>query len=270
MRAKIKKNLIVTGLSLLLIAAIGIGRTIAYFTDYDEAENTFTMGSIKIDLEEPNWDASDGLDILPGSVRVKDPTVTAVDGQSYMRIRMEIVDGDGNYITDTNRLKLIMDTLFYDTSYAVSAVPVTQNLIEGQKYSTAELQTLINNSAIYKEYNMDAFAFAGIETGNPAVRYYNYIANGGIFDAAAAPPDTAVLFSNIVISKDWNNAEIYILSGDQYTTTPSGGLEVTAKGTGYKLIIKAEAIQSAEMNSASEAFKALDDAAGITRDTSGT
>lgn len=260
------KGLILTILSLALIAVIAIGGSIAYFTDYDEATNTFTMGKVKVDLDEPNWDDDDGLGLLPGNVRVKDPTVTAVEGQSYMRIRMEIVDGDGNYITDANQLKLILDTLYYDKAYGTMA----PNIAENQKYLTTELQTLITLNNIDQQYNKTDFAFAGILTGNPAVRYYNYIANGGIFDATNTPPDTSVLFSNVVIPKDWNNEEIFILDGDEYETTSTGGLEVTIKGTGYKIILGVEAIQSSDMANAAEAFAALDTTAGVIRDTSGT
>ena len=261
-----KKGFVLTVLSLVLIAVIAIGGSVAYFTDYDEVTNTFTMGRVKIGLDEPGWDDGDGLDLLPGNVRTKDPTVTAREGQSYMRIRMEIVDGGGNYITNADQLNLILETLYYDKEYGTAA----PNIAENRKYSTTELQALIVQGKIDREYNKTDFVFAGIKTGNPAVRYYNYMANSGIFDAEAASPYTAVLFSNVVIAKDWNNEEIFILDGDEYETTPGGGLEVTVKGTGYKIILTAEAIQSSDMANALEAFMALDAATNVTRDTSGT
>lgn len=261
-----KKGLVLMILSLILIAVIAISGSLAYFTNYDEVTNTFTMGRVKIGLDEPGWDEDDGKELLPGSVRTKDPTVTAMEGQSYMRIRMEIVDGDGNYITDADQLQLILDSLYYDKAYG-TALP---NIAESQRYSVAGLQTLITQGKIDQQYNKTDFAFAGIETGKPAVRYYNYIANGGIFDATTTPSDTAVLFSNVVIAKDWSNKEIFTLSGDEYEATPTGGLEVIVKGTGYKIRLQAEAIQSTDVSGAAEAFTELDAATGVTRDTSGT
>jgi len=266
MKAKFKiskKNVLLTALAVALVAVLAIGGSIAYFTDYDEAVNTFTMGKVKINLTEPGWHEDDGKGLLPGSVRTKDPTVTATEGQSYMRVRMDIVDGNGNYITNAQQRDLILKTLFYDKAYGTAS----PNLAADQKYTVAGLASLVTQDKINAEYNKTNFAFAGILTGNPSVRYYNYI---GIFDAAKTPPDKAVLFSNIVIPKDWNNTEIFILDGDQYTVSPSGAVEVTVKGTGYKLRLKAEAIQSVGMANANEAYQALDDATHVTRDTSGT
>jgi len=256
-----KRALVLALLSMALVAAVALSGTLAYFTDRDEAVNTFTMGRIKIALTEPGWTDGDGLDLLPGSVRDKDPTVTAVAGASYMRIRMEIFDGGGSLITDPVRLGLILDTLYYDTAYG-TAQP---NLSKTEKYSQAQLAALVTQGKIQKGCNASAFAFAGIEAGKPAVRYYHY---KGILDAGP-PADTAVLFSHAVIPKDWNNREIYDLNGCAYELTENGGSEMTASGSGYRIALTAEAIQAAEMANAAEAFSVLDDAAGITRDTSG-
>lgn len=267
MKLSSKKGLILSILSLILVAVILIGASIAFFTDRGEVTNTFTMGKVKIGLDEPNWGRDAGLGLLPGNIRAKDPTVTAIEGKSYMRIRMEIVDGEGKLIKDAGRMKLILDTLYYDTAY--NGITSSQYLKEGQHYSVNDLKVLTEQKKIQKEYNHDVFAFAGIVKDNPAIRYYNYIGGNGIFDASGTPADKAVLFSNIVIPKDWNNEEIFILSGDTYETTANGGLEVTVRGSGYKLIMKAEAIQESDMTNAAEAFKALDEATGVIRDTSG-
>jgi len=256
-----KRSLTLALLAMALVAVIALSGTLAYFTDKDTVRNTFTMGKIRIGLTEPGWTDGDGLGLLPGNVRVKDPTVTALSGESYMRIRMEIVDGGGDLITDTARLGLILDTLYYDTAYGTAR----PNLSKTEKYAQAELEALAAQGKIQKGFNASAFAFAGIETGKSAVRYYHYKT---IFDAAA-PADTAVLFTHAVIPKDWNNREIYVLNGCAYELTPEGRLEMTAAGSGYRILLTAEAIQSSEMANAAEAFKALDDAAGITRDTSG-
>lgn len=47
-----KKKLTLVVTSVLLVAALVIGGTLAYFTDTDEATNTFTAGGVKIDLIE--------------------------------------------------------------------------------------------------------------------------------------------------------------------------------------------------------------------------
>ena len=47
-----KKKLTLVVTSVLLVAALVIGGTLAYFTDTDSATNTFTVGNVKIDLIE--------------------------------------------------------------------------------------------------------------------------------------------------------------------------------------------------------------------------
>ena len=45
--------------ALVAIAATG---TLAYFTADDSATNTFTVGNVAIDLEEPSWDSTGSED----------------------------------------------------------------------------------------------------------------------------------------------------------------------------------------------------------------
>jgi predicted ribosomally synthesized peptide with SipW-like signal peptide len=256
-----KKGFVLSILALTLIAVIAMYGTLAYFTDTDSVTNTFVMGEIDIDFHEPGWSEDDGLNLFPGIVRVKDPTVLAVEGASYMRVRMEIVDGDGTLITDTGRIDLILSTLYYDKAYGTANL----NIETGEKYSEAELQQLLTDGAIDQGFNRARFGFGGAQTGKPAIRYYNYIANNGVFDAGGPSADKAVLFSNVVIPRDWSNVEIYELNGDEYTVSPEGVMEVTVHGTGYSIILTAEAIQAANIANADEAFAALDSTAGVTR-----
>ncbi|MCL1799700.1 MAG: SipW-dependent-type signal peptide-containing protein [Eggerthellaceae bacterium] len=252
-----KKALALTLLALALTALMAWAVTLAFFTDYDEVENVFTLGKIKVSLEEPGWTDGDGLDLVPGSVREKDPTVTALEGQSYMRIRMELLDGDGTLITDPARIDLILATLFYDTAYGSTS----PHIVGAENYATTDLAALVAANKVYAEYNKDDFTFAGREVGKPGVRYYNY---RYIFDTDDPAHDTAVLFTTVVIPKDWANAEVFTLHGSTYETTPAGSVEVVEEGKGYRIVLKAEAIQAAEMPSAEAAFEALNDATGVT------
>jgi len=247
-----KKRIALTTLAAILIAVIAISGTLAYFTDKDEVVNTFTMGKVDISLDEPNWNDDDGSELLPGNVREKDPTVTAIEGTSYMRIRMELVDGEGNLITDQDRIDLILETLYYDKEDVIDL---------SKRYKTSELTALETSGDIQFEYNKDLFEFAGIETGKPGARYYNY-------KTVLEQDDVAVLFTHVIIPRDWHNEQIFTLGGDEYETTSNGSIEVITKGTGYKIIIKAEAIQAEEIDSAEDAFELLNESTGVTIDDS--
>ncbi len=65
-----KKKIIALCLIIALAATAVAGATLAYFTDTDTAENTFTTGNVKIDMHEKNADGTDFTDdqvLMPGS-----------------------------------------------------------------------------------------------------------------------------------------------------------------------------------------------------------
>lgn len=94
-----------------LAAIISTGGIAAYFTDGDEAVNTFTVGRISLDLQEPEWDPEDGKDVTPLKKIKKDPQIKN-DGVNaefvYMKVSVPYAyivtanaDGTKNPATDT-------------------------------------------------------------------------------------------------------------------------------------------------------------------------
>ncbi len=89
-------------LSLCLVAVLAltaiIGTTLAYFTDTDEVKNEFTMGKVKIDLWETDFDTNEkeqeGIEfddpIVPGHNFDKNPSITVEAGseESYVFLDM--------------------------------------------------------------------------------------------------------------------------------------------------------------------------------------
>ena len=83
-----------------LIAAVGIGSTLAYFTSRDDIQNIFTLGNVGISLSETsNEDGAEILetgieffDVLPGQTISKKPVVTVNDDSQpcYIRIKLEL------------------------------------------------------------------------------------------------------------------------------------------------------------------------------------
>lgn len=56
-------------------AVMLVGGVSAYFTSTDSAENTWTVGNVAIDLQEPEYDDSDKTNITPNQELAKDPQV---------------------------------------------------------------------------------------------------------------------------------------------------------------------------------------------------
>lgn len=95
-----KKKILVLAVSVCLVAILAIGGTLAYFTDDEEATNTFTVGNVDITLTEPNWEGTgsqDAPEVYPGEPLAKDPTVKN-DGANpcFVRIKVEGLDCLGN------------------------------------------------------------------------------------------------------------------------------------------------------------------------------
>lgn len=93
MKNRMKALLI--AVSAVLLVAVGVSLTLAYFTDNEEVTNVFTVGKVDISLEEEGAEENDDGtygqtydDIVPGEVYPKAPTVTVEAGslESYVRM----------------------------------------------------------------------------------------------------------------------------------------------------------------------------------------
>lgn len=106
-----KKKLVLLTLALVLIATIGVGATLAYFTDSTEATNIITMGHVDIEINEPHFDGEDGedddtvKDIVPGQVITKDPTITVANDSQDAYIRATITLSEN--LTDEQKTELL-------------------------------------------------------------------------------------------------------------------------------------------------------------------
>lgn len=87
-----KKKIVSIALAAALAATAIVGSSLAYFTDKDEATNTFTVGNVDITLTEPKWDANINKDLIPGKTIPKDPTITveADSETAYTFMKVEV------------------------------------------------------------------------------------------------------------------------------------------------------------------------------------
>lgn len=97
---KTTKALLLTLCAVLLVAASVMG-TVAYLTASDSVQNTFTVGKVKINLDEAKV-TEDGKPVgtdrvkannyklIPGATYTKDPTVTVLNGSVESYVRMKV------------------------------------------------------------------------------------------------------------------------------------------------------------------------------------
>ena len=95
------KALLLTLCAVLLVAASVMG-TMAYLTSTDKVENTFTVGNVKITLDEAKVNTDGTLaapaervkaneyKLLPGHTYTKDPMVTVLNGSEASYIKMTV------------------------------------------------------------------------------------------------------------------------------------------------------------------------------------
>lgn len=77
----------------ILLILISIYSSIAYFTDKEQADNVFTVGTVDVTLDEPKWNSKGEHNITPGAFYQKDPTVHNVgDTDAYVRIHVRVTD----------------------------------------------------------------------------------------------------------------------------------------------------------------------------------
>lgn len=102
------RKILLTALSAMLIVCLSVGATVAYLTSSDTVTNTFTVGSVKITLDEgkvnengicpdPNKDrvTSNDYHLFPGQEYDKDPTIhIQSEEDAWLRVVVTVENAD--------------------------------------------------------------------------------------------------------------------------------------------------------------------------------
>ena len=162
-----KKQTIIAAVVLMLVLLVG--GLIAYFTDTETKTNVFTIGKVKIDLTEPNWDPDDAEDLMPNAVVPKDPIVTN--------------DGTDEGSTSPAYVFVKVEVPCYTTS--ATATPAN---------TTAELFTFTPNSGWTQlSHTMCASSSAKSE-------YVFYYGTNGSLTPLAVDATTPAVFNNVTLA----------------------------------------------------------------------
>lgn len=98
MKQNLNKAVLLAG----ILCLATVGGVLAYLTDYDKKDNFFTIGKVKIELQEPEWNAEDYTKIVPGEDIDKDPQIKNTglnDAFVYLEIAVpmaEVMAADQN------------------------------------------------------------------------------------------------------------------------------------------------------------------------------
>lgn len=235
------KALLLTLCAVLLVAASVMG-TMAYLTSTDKVENTFTVGNVKITLDEAkvNTDGTPAASaervkaneykLLPGHTYTKDPTVTvkAVSESSYVRMK----------VTFNNAADII--AMCTDPEYAddgptgvEKAFPLIR-MVKFVEANAAKWDGIPDNMVDTEDMLADAKYFAYDEAADTLTYYFYYT------ETVAAPTADVVLpvlFDSITVP-EW-------VTGDQLAALNN-----------FKITAVAEAIQADGFANAEAAWAA--------------
>ena len=210
---KVKKLII---LAIAILTIVGLGGLFAYLTDTDQKTNVFTIGSIKIELVEPNWNPSNGQNILPGQPINKNPKINNIGNNPayvYIKVVNPIVTlstGEGplfNYTTNSGWTQLDQvdqcgyraTTYYYNTAINPSSSTTTL-------FDTVTINDFTGD--IGEEQLLDIYAY-GIQS--------TYLQSGSTVTSIFSDAFTTTLSDtdeSCPIALDCSNNEMY-------TTAPS-------------------------------------------------
>jgi len=137
-----KLRTLLFALSVTLILMVGAVGTYSYFTDTDEAVNTFTVGDVDITLEETTGNK---YKMIPGITLEKDPVVTVKGGSVDCLVFIEVIDGAVTFNEKTyhardflaysvgSQWKLLENNVYYMTVDKKNENQTLPAVLEGNK-----------------------------------------------------------------------------------------------------------------------------------------
>ncbi len=174
-----KKKLTAVSLVVALLAIAIIGTSLAYFTDDDEATNTFTVGNVKIELAEEKWDEavdnSENENMYPGQTIDKDPVVTNIGkNPAFIRISVTNLDQFGEdamivYATGGEAGELGENWVDGEDGYYYYLLPLDPEASTSALFETITLPVSIENDEETEDIVVTAYAVQaqGIEAEDP-------------------------------------------------------------------------------------------------------
>ena len=241
MKARNRIKPLLTLCCALLLVAAGVFGTLAYLTGTDTVNNTFTVGNVKITLDEAKVTTDgtpvEGADrvkaneyhLLPGHTYIKDPTVTVEEGSDLSYVRMKVTFNNA-----TDIIALCTDPEFAEDG--PTGVENAYPLIRMVNYTdTAELYwdgLLLDNMFETEEMLAMPKYFAYDKTADTLTYYFYYTDTVGTPDGDVKLP---VLFDSIKVP-EW-------VTGEQLKALDN-----------FRITVIAEAIQAGSFADADDAW----------------
>ncbi len=219
-----------------LVGCMAIGGILAYFTDGDTATNTFTVGKISLDLQEPDWDPEDGEDLTPGKEIEKNPQIYN-DGDNEAFVFMEVVVPYANVVTakaDGTKVEAADTELF---SYDVNAgwTELTEYLTKDEENQTV--------THLYAYTGEDSATMLALAVGETTPTVFDFVRFANIVEDQGLEGATLTLQINAYGIQTINVASVKTaVDGDNSTGTisPSAVWQVLSNQAPTTVVSEAE------------------------------
>lgn len=252
-----KKSILVAAIAVMLVAALVVGGTLAYFTDKDNATNTFTVGNVDIELLESSLHR-ENAGIANGAT--SDSELWSDVEKLGSNNTSPYKAGDTFYTDEqikANAATYKCDNVMLNPGESYHKMPYVVNTGKNAAYIRirvmipANLDTAILNSSMYTTtaLNNKEFTMAYDNTG-AVVRdgvKYNVYTFTRIDPLAAGEMTYWNVWGTIHMDTDVTNEEIASLFGEG---------KPYADGT-FPVLVEADAIQADGFANATDAFAAF-------------
>lgn len=253
-----KKTILVAAIAVMLVAALVVGGTLAYFTDTKDAKNTFTVGNVSIELLESSLHR-ENAGIANGATS---------DSELWSNVAKEGINNTSKYkagdtfYTDAqieaNAKDYTCENVKLNPGQSYHKMPYVKNTGANDAYIRirvmipANLDTAILNSSIYTTtaLNNKEFTMAYDDSGTvdrDGVKYNVYTFTR-IDPLAAGKMTYWNVWGTVHMDSDVTNEEIASLFGEG---------KPYADGT-FPVLVEADAIQADGFANATDAFAAFD------------
>ena len=222
MKAKTKTKALLMSLCAVLLVAASVLGTMAYLTDSEEVNNTFTVGNVAIKLDEAKVDENgtqvvdkDGnpaarvtrnaYKLLPGHTYVKDPTVTVLTPSVESYVRMKVTFNNADKI-----IALCTDPEFEGEVTGVeNAFPLIR-MVNFVKANAAKWDGIIPDNMVDTEDMLANSKYFVKGTDNTLTYYFYYNGTVAARDGNVVLP---TLFDSIKVPEWATNDQLKALQG---------------------------------------------------------
>lgn len=233
---KTKKKALLMTLSAVLLVTVSVFGTMAYLTDNDTVTNTFTVGNVKLELDEANVNTDgtyvtnhdsrvkeNSYHLIPGHTYIKDPTVTVKANSEDAYVRMFVkVEG-------IDQLKAALPKETNSTYYDTNGIFLLAKLcVDKEGNCTWDSKTWL--PAGYEETVKQVDDETSISVGTYEFRYKN------IVEKSATDTVLRDLFEAITVPGSIDNAHLAKLQDT------------------FKIVVTAQAIQADGFDTAADAW----------------